>query len=73
MNDDLCITEQFAAVHLEDYLTVLTALERKFPDLGRDRLQQIIHLAAVANGDLTQRTAESLLIFATVCPSLTLS
>ena len=73
MNDDLCMAEQFMAAHMEEYLAVLTALERKFPDLSRDRLQQIIHLAAVASGDLTQRTAESLLTLATVCPSLKLS
>lgn len=64
--------EQSIAVHLEDYLAVMTELESKLA-MPRDHLQQIIHLVAVASGDLPQRTAEFLLTLATVCPDLKLS
>jgi hypothetical protein len=59
--------------NLEEYIDVMTDLESKLPDLGRERLEQIIHLVAVASCDLPQKIAEFLLTLATVCPHLVMT
>lgn len=67
------LAEQSINHHLEEYVAVMTELESKLPGLHREQLQQIIHLVAVASGDLPQRCAEFLLTLATVCPCLALT